>query len=70
MSNGLVLDLTQYGDAESRAIAELAAHKNELGSGWTFIKHRRALAEFRQYLKADRVFKRILRPRQHWSHPY
>jgi len=30
MSNGLVLDLTQYGDAESRAIAELAAHKNEL----------------------------------------
>jgi hypothetical protein len=64
MGNSLFLDLTHFGDRESQAIAELAARENDLASGWTFIRNRRSLADFKAYLKADRSFKRALSPRK------
>jgi hypothetical protein len=64
MGGSLFLDLEQYGDAESQAIAELAAREDDLASGWTFIKNRRSLAQYRQYLAGERRLRRSLSPRK------
>jgi hypothetical protein len=69
MRGSLCLDLRQYGDKESRAIAELGARRDDLGSAFAFICRRRSLAEFRQYLKADKALRRMLKPKR-WASPY
>jgi len=66
----LLLDLSEFGDTESQAIAEEGARKNQLGPAFTHIKNRRTLAQFREYLKADRVLKRALRPKRWSVEPY
>jgi hypothetical protein len=73
MRGSLFLDLQQYSDPESQRIAELAAKHDELGAAWTFIRNRRSLAEFRAYLKVDRVLSRILKRRRgesRWADAY
>jgi hypothetical protein len=70
MSDSLCLDLEQFGDPESQAIAALGAVKNDLGSAWTFIRNRRTLAEYCQCLVADRKLRRLLNPRKWSVEPY
>jgi hypothetical protein len=70
MRGSLFVDLEQFGDRESQAIAQLAAREDDLGSAWTFLRNRRSLAEYRQYLAADRPFRRALSPRKWSVSPY
>jgi hypothetical protein len=70
MRGSLFLDLRQYGDSESQRIAALGAVKDDLASAWTFIRSGRTLAEYRQYLAADRKLRRLLSPRKWDVRPY
>jgi hypothetical protein len=70
MAGSLLLDLQQFGDGESLAIAQLAARNDDLASGWTFIPNRRTLAEYRQYLAGERKLRRSLSPRKWSLEPY
>jgi hypothetical protein len=58
---GLFLNLHEYGDGESQAIARLGQKHGMLGEAWTFISNRRSVAEFEAFIRGERKLRRSMR---------
>ena len=65
MSNGLFVE-SQYLEGESGRILESAAYHGLLGFGWTFERKGKSYAEWLNWLKTERAFRRAVFRKPRW----
>jgi hypothetical protein len=70
MGEALILDARDTPDyADGWRIYDAAAKADEVGAGLAFVRSRRSLREFQEYLNSQRAFRKAQRTSR-WCDPY